>query len=1412
MKLPDKQTIVAVFRAHERFVAMVLTIAVVLVIGVGVGGYIYLSSDEGEEMIARLVRERLEGAIDGDVVLGSVETNVFSWIEVRNVRIAGQVDGAEVEFLSLSRGRVSYDLWDLAFMTFHIDGVKLDSLRVTVLRDSTGSFVLPLTPSEPSTGKKDSSGGGLFSVRLDELKLTDSSCRYYDRAISLDGELHDIDAGMMLRLDGGYSYKLSAGEGHIRYVDAPLPVVSINVTGMVKGRQIEVSEFKLESPKAITDGHVFVDMGGDNATLDGSVTFSGDPAPFAPLYRGLLPEMLTPVSGSLNVTVTFNGPVARPSVDADVAAKKLTMGKLNIAAMGFHAVYNGERLDIGSLTMQAINGAAEGTLGIRLKHPYDHTMSLSLSDVSINEMLALFADTTDYHGGISGSIETAGGLADPAGITGDIKLTAPFLLRGDNTLNKLRIEASSHDSVMTVNVTSSDTNVSGRLSIAGEDIDGSYTADTSDLDDVLAFFGVEGVSGPAHAEGQVMGTFGKPRMRVNLSGENVRYRTIPFDTIDGTLVYDDTFSFENASFESQLTYFTAPTDTLAPGDGEVTVVERPGVSVSDIFQPFSAVDAVNQGDRDENPSPPDSVSTSQNTPPAVADGGLFGVPGLQGDARITGTLSGPFSALTGTVTGTVDAPSYRGYNMKHGEFTVELADSLVAFRMVHVENDAHRLDMSGDFVIPARVFNLNAAVSDIGGDDGALGTITATVTLPDSSGMGLDAVGEDVNIGSLSRYLPLDMSLGGRFSFNVGLEGGMSRPHGRATVSLDSLAVDGIVFNTLRAECEASDSLITVSSLNGTFYDNEFEGWGVVEITRDASGISFSSDTRIHGAFDAPLLNLAVLKPLLPENISVGGQAGLSMEWNGTVHDPGLRGAITVSDASFGPDDGRDRVSGVDAMLYMDGLMVRVEKFNGEYRGKPLDISGQVVFARKYGEESNIRISYDGSEVVALSGAFRPAEPHLTVAANNLDLRLLEDYAPGINDLRGFVDGSVTFARKDGIPALDGMIIIDEVTFKPSTIDQRVNGGHMQLSVAGNTATLDSLYARLGGGYITGSGSMTWGDGKVTRADMTAHVRKVRIQRPRFYRLAVDRADLRAETRQDGVVITGMLDFGDTRYLRNVSIPSLVGRLTGDRGPDRGPSPILSSIGLNISIENSDRMWIENNLAKVRFNPDIDITGSAIHPSLAGRVSFTEGYVLYLDRKFNVSSGTFDFVGGEKINPLIDLTAESRVTSYASQDGEQYDVTLTVTGYADDPDIALTSDPALSQPDIVALLTIGATQQQLTGSGDNAQMRAMLQERLGAFSSQRLSHYVGRELGSLIGIEDIAIQGNLFSTDRSAGPQLLASEQLSDRLRVTYTTTVGKVNEHSVRLDYELNKFWSVQGETDQKGAAALDLKYKLRF
>ena len=82
----------------------------------------------------------------------------------------------------------------------------------------------------------------------------------------------------------------------------------------------------------------------------------------------------------------------------------------------------------------------------------------------------------------------------------------------------------------------------------------------------------------------------------------------------------------------------------------------------------------------------------------------------------------------------------------------------------------------------------------------------------------------------------------------------------------------------------------------------------------------------------------------------------------------------------------------------------------------------------------------------------------------------------------------------------------------------------------------------------------------------------------------------------------------------------------------------------------------------------------------------------------------------------------------------------------------------------------------------------------------------------MLGLEDISVEGNLFDIGESSGPQLIASEQISDRVGITYTTAVGHLNEQSVRLDYRLNKYFSVEGQTDQRGRSGLDLKYRVRF
>jgi hypothetical protein len=58
----------------------------------------------------------------------------------------------------------------------------------------------------------------------------------------------------------------------------------------------------------------------------------------------------------------------------------------------------------------------------------------------------------------------------------------------------------------------------------------------------------------------------------------------------------------------------------------------------------------------------------------------------------------------------------------------------------------------------------------------------------------------------------------------------------------------------------------------------------------------------------------------------------------------------------------------------------------------------------------------------------------------------------------------------------------------------------------------------------------------------------------------------------------------------------------------------------------------------------------------------------------------------------------------------------------------------------------------------------------------------------------------------------VASRRLSERVELTYTTTVGRLNDQGVRLGYRLTPRLSLQGQTDRYGRALLDLKYGFRF
>lgn len=103
-------------------------------------------------------------------------------------------------------------------------------------------------------------------------------------------------------------------------------------------------------------------------------------------------------------------------------------------------------------------------------------------------------------------------------------------------------------------------------------------------------------------------------------------------------------------------------------------------------------------------------------------------------------------------------------------------------------------------------------------------------------------------------------------------------------------------------------------------------------------------------------------------------------------------------------------------------------------------------------------------------------------------------------------------------------------------------------------------------------------------------------------------------------------------------------------------------------------------LYDLMVNGSVTFKGNLNHPQPSGRFEATRGTVHYLDTNFRVTKAKADFSRYDSFLPYIDAEGFSRVG--------QYNVMLTLRGRADNMDLMLRSDPPLTKPQIVSLITL----------------------------------------------------------------------------------------------------------------------------
>jgi translocation and assembly module TamB len=156
----------------------------------------------------------------------------------------------------------------------------------------------------------------------------------------------------------------------------------------------------------------------------------------------------------------------------------------------------------------------------------------------------------------------------------------------------------------------------------------------------------------------------------------------------------------------------------------------------------------------------------------------------------------------------------------------------------------------------------------------------------------------------------------------------------------------------------------------------------------------------------------------------------------------------------------------------------------------------------------------------------------------------------------------------------------------------------------------------------------------------------------------------------------------------------------------------------------------------------------------------------------------------------------------------EYQIRLAVTGSADHAVVTFISEPSLSDSDILAMLALGKTSQELKGKESGVGVGEAT-----SFATGQFQDVIERNARRLTGVDRFQLDPYVSKNDTSVPRVTVGKELVQNKLYVTYSSNVGaSAPESMFRIEYLLNRHFSVVGEQEETGHSGADIKYRFEF
>ncbi len=410
-----------------------------------------------------------------------------------------------------------------------------------------------------------------------------------------------------------------------------------------------------------------------------------------------------------------------------------------------------------------------------------------------------------------------------------------------------------------------------------------------------------------------------------------------------------------------------------------------------------------------------------------------------------------------------------------------------------------------------------------------------------------------------------------------------------------------------------------------------------------------------------------------------------------------------------------------------------------------------------------------------------------------LPMILGEDGTRAAGDLEADVQIHGSLRR----PLLGGTLELQQGGYENSSAGIAVREVSARVHGDGSRLVLDSLQAKGGhGGDLKASGNGEFSDGlRDSRYRVDVAMKKFR---------ALERDDLDAvfsgtltlEGRGAEAKVAGSLDIERADVTVPERLPPEIAVLeveeknrktSGYRNEGRS-RPWARAVALNLELRAPGRVFVRGQDLDSEWKGKLVLGGTLAQPLPSGDLHVVRGTVGLLGLTFRVRSGAVGFDGRAKIDPVLDVVAETRRNSVTAR--------VTIRGRSSDPEFLLDSEPAMPRDEIVSQLLFGKSSGGLSavqGIQLAQALAGLTGKRRGFGLMQRVRATLGTDVLEVSGAGSLRIgkylrKGVYVSVDQGLAEQgSTATVQVELTPNIRVETEVGSDQRNSVELNWRWN-------------------------